>query len=93
MTQYIVIAGNPMDGFIYLGPFPSEAEAVAYVESDDFTEREYWVTDLYAALRCRRCDRWIHPLGEGHWGDSDDFTHCSDDQPHTPSDLPTVGTP
>ena len=40
----IVIAGNPLDGYTYYGPFTDETAAVAWAEGryDDL----WWVTEL-----------------------------------------------
>lgn len=39
----IILKGNPCDGFVALGPFPSR---VAAVEHGDTVDSEWWVLDL-----------------------------------------------
>ena len=34
--QFIVIYGNPIDGFAHVGPFNSRDEAVLYAESEPY---------------------------------------------------------
>lgn len=43
--QYIIVRGNPIDGFDYVGPFDSCDEAVAYMSEDDSADNQ-WVTHL-----------------------------------------------
>jgi hypothetical protein len=44
--QYIIICGNPADGFNYIGPFESRDEASAHAAND--TPAEWWIVALEA---------------------------------------------
>jgi len=41
----ILIAGNPLDGYSYFGPFSSEHDAVVWAERNRHDDL-WWVTDL-----------------------------------------------
>lgn len=43
--QYIIIRGNPVDGFDYIGPFASRDEALAYMD-EDRSKSDQWATEL-----------------------------------------------
>lgn len=45
MDKYIVVIGNPVDGFVYSGPFDDSAEAVSFGECVD-KGTEWWVAPL-----------------------------------------------
>jgi len=40
----IVVAGNPVDGLVFYGPFASIEEAINWAEIDDATRRRDWWT-------------------------------------------------
>lgn len=42
--QYILISGNPVDGFNYTGPF--DAASAAHDHGEDCGFAEYWIADL-----------------------------------------------
>ena len=45
MNKYIIVYGNPIDGFNFRGPFDTHADAVTYgehVEDDEI----WWITEL-----------------------------------------------
>ena len=47
MTEkYIVITGNPVDAFDYIGPFETTDDANDYAENR-LPHDDYWVTALY----------------------------------------------
>lgn len=41
-TPHILILGNPIDGFNYIGPFPSYEDADEYCQSDAIARNESW---------------------------------------------------
>ena len=41
---HIVITGNPVDGFIFYGPFKSSEDAIDYGENDVFGE--WWIAEI-----------------------------------------------
>jgi hypothetical protein len=45
--QFIVIYGNPLDGFAHVGPFDSRDEATTYAESEPYNGN-WFVTMLDA---------------------------------------------
>lgn len=45
--MFIMVYGNPIDGFCYVGPFGSHEDAKAYMESED-DRTDCWVADLFA---------------------------------------------
>lgn len=48
--SYIIIIGDPVDGFRYFGPFMTHAEALEKAEEEDLAN--WWVAPLY-----RNCPR------------------------------------
>lgn len=43
MNEYnIIILGNPVDGFIYIGPFETHTEALSYAESR-YRSSSWWI--------------------------------------------------
>lgn len=45
--KYIVIDGNPVDGFDYTGPFESEEDAIHYAEFN-LAGIDWWIAPLRA---------------------------------------------
>ena len=43
--MYILVIGNPMEGFEFVGPFASQVEAAAYGEQT-FTNIEWWTAEI-----------------------------------------------
>lgn len=43
--MHIIITGNPVDGFEYIGPFETGAEAVDWAHSNPIKE-EWWIAPL-----------------------------------------------
>lgn len=41
---HVLVCGNPVDGFSFVGPFPSDDDAREYGEND--TDGDWWVTAL-----------------------------------------------
>lgn len=60
MAQHLLISGNPVDGFTFVGPFDDPQEAIDHA-SDCNYEGDWWVGDMTPAvedgLACRgvRC--------------------------------------
>jgi hypothetical protein len=44
--QFIIIYGNPQDGFAYIGPFNSRDEATYHADGD--TPADWWIVQLEA---------------------------------------------
>jgi hypothetical protein len=47
--QWVVISGNPVDGFFYYGPFDS-AEAAASAAEDSVLDADWWISKLLLNL-------------------------------------------
>lgn len=48
-TKYIIVYGNPCDGFNFRGPFDTPSQAVDYAEDTrGGCDELYWVTELNA---------------------------------------------
>lgn len=45
-SQWIIIAGNPIDGYVYVGPFENSAAASEHAERV-FDKENWWVTELF----------------------------------------------
>jgi hypothetical protein len=45
MTTFIIITGNPVDGFNYWGPYPTHTEA-AEEASEFFRTCDWWISDI-----------------------------------------------
>lgn len=45
--QFIVIYGNPVDGFTHVGPFANRDDAVAYAEDEPYNGN-WWIAMLDA---------------------------------------------
>ena len=43
-NKYAIAYGRPVDGFYFVGPFDSQADASLYAESEDTTD--WWVIEL-----------------------------------------------
>jgi hypothetical protein len=43
--NFIIVVGNPMDGFVFHGPFPSCEAADEYAETK-LKGEEWWLTSL-----------------------------------------------
>lgn len=46
VTLWIIICGNPMDGYSYFGPYTSRKEAIDKAEYFD-GGNPWWVTELF----------------------------------------------
>lgn len=44
--QYIIVYGNPINGFKYIGVFDSNISAIEYADENITTEYDYWITTL-----------------------------------------------
>jgi hypothetical protein len=49
--QWIIVRGNPADGFEYVGPFQSGEAANAYQDADHDRGMDWWVVLLQAPAR------------------------------------------
>lgn len=47
--MWIIVTGNPVDGFEYHGPFNTEDSAIEW--ADTFIEDEWWLAHLDAPVR------------------------------------------
>ncbi|QWY83553.1 hypothetical protein [Rhizobium phage RHph_X2_28B] len=45
-NKYIIISGNPVDGFTFIGPFDSADEATQYTESNSKDLYDWWLAPL-----------------------------------------------
>ena len=46
MTQYVILMGNPADGFVVIGPFADRDKAIAYMESEPSSSESMWIVEL-----------------------------------------------
>lgn len=60
MTKYILIFGNPVEGFTFRGPFDTQEEAVDY--ADPIME-EWWTAELTLPEETKT-QRTLRLLGE-----------------------------
>lgn len=45
--MWIIIAGNPVDGLNFIGPFQTSEEAHEYADWDQYLKnQDWWVVDL-----------------------------------------------
>jgi hypothetical protein len=44
--NYIICYGNPIDGFIFIGPFEDRDDAVRYAEHHMRDGGDWWITEL-----------------------------------------------
>jgi len=51
MGMHILIYGNPVDGFGYIGPFATADEAIDAAETDERIEGDWWIAPLEAKNR------------------------------------------
>lgn len=42
----ILVTGNPVDGFQFVGPFEDSDDAVRYAEDEEHRDTEWWLGDL-----------------------------------------------
>lgn len=51
MTElYIIIIGNPVEGFEYLGPFKTRGDAIEFGEGLSNIGGDYWIASLQSPL-------------------------------------------
>lgn len=41
-AQWIIVAGNPVGGFLFFGPFTNSSEALEWTETNDRLIDPYW---------------------------------------------------
>ena len=46
MTQYVILDGNPLDGYSLYGPFDNENEAMRFADDNLDYGREWHITKL-----------------------------------------------
>lgn len=71
-SRFVLIHGNPADGFEFVGPFDNAAEAVQYAEHSE--RAEWWVAPLVAPitdLAHERVDEARHQHTDDLRGDAD----------------------
>lgn len=44
--QYIIVCGNPISGFNYIGTFNSHEDAFNYADENITKEYDYWIVEL-----------------------------------------------
>ena len=44
--QFVMVRGNPVDGFLFVGPYESREEAI---KDGDIVDTEWWVAELESA--------------------------------------------
>jgi hypothetical protein len=44
--QYLIVCGNPIDGFRYIGPFTTHDDAADYLDRTPNRDEPMWITDL-----------------------------------------------
>lgn len=49
VEQFILITGNPIDGFLYIGTFKDSSDAIEYAELH-LKHTEYWINLLDAPM-------------------------------------------
>lgn len=96
MSQWIIIEGNPVDGFTHVGPFATHDDAVAYQEDKG---GDWWVTELHwqhpeptvAALPVPH--ERVCPRHGGRWGDDETCELCTheDGTVRVSHEAPTYG--
>jgi len=62
---YIIVSGDPHEGFSHTGPFNNENEAKAFASNDELTisKEHWWVVELIDPAKVY--DAEIHNTGEG----------------------------
>lgn len=50
MQQYVIMMGNPADGFVIVGPFNDRDTALAYMESEPPSSENMWIVDLQSPV-------------------------------------------
>jgi hypothetical protein len=45
--MYLVITGNPVNGFTFIGPFPVTPDAVEWAETY-VSEEDWWISEITA---------------------------------------------
>lgn len=48
MGMHIIITGNPVDGFEYIGPFNTSEDALRWADKDAHIEGDWWLAHLEA---------------------------------------------
>lgn len=46
MSEHILVTGNPVDGFRFLGPFPTVADASLYPDGLIRFDDDWWIAPL-----------------------------------------------
>ena len=44
--MYVILMGNPADGFVVIGPFAEHEDAVEYIDSEPSRHENMWIVDL-----------------------------------------------
>jgi hypothetical protein len=48
--KYLLVYGNPVDGFNFSGPFDSQQDAIDHGNSSDMGDQPWWVSELSALI-------------------------------------------
>ena len=48
MGLHIVVTGNPVDGFNYIGPFKTADDAIEWADAKSDLEGDWWIAALEA---------------------------------------------
>jgi hypothetical protein len=46
MGLHIIVIGNPVDGFNFIGPFTTAQDAVRHANEDGNIDAEWWIAPL-----------------------------------------------
>lgn len=76
--NFIIVYGDPVDGFNFVGPFDDRDEAVRYAEFDVGTD--WWIAELDAPAEESAPLKWYAVTGRLHGDDEDTcwVYQCSD---------------
>lgn len=62
--MFILIYGNPGDGFNYRGPFNSMEEAVEYAELHDDYDETWWISSIESPVSSKMSLNNVEPRVE-----------------------------
>ena len=44
--KYVIVCGNPRDGFKFTGPFEAQGDAIDYADAHLLNEKDWWVCEV-----------------------------------------------
>lgn len=53
MAKALVVQGNPVDGFIFIGPFPDKDAAIEWCE-EVAIEPDWWIAECKSSIQMER---------------------------------------